>query len=265
MKKQNFFKKIYSSITTLSFYTSIIHERFIRSFIYLIIFTLLLSLPYSIYIGNYAYKQTNSVIERMKGEDFPSFHLEDGQLIIEGNTPFVYSMEDDKLLKIIIDNSNTYTFNDLAGYYLGYLITPKSIIQSQLGTTPQTISYSDFFIDEFNKDDLLVYIKNYQPLFAIFFAASSVVFTLIGTLFKSLLSYFLVSFFKNIYRIPLSGVQSYKIAIYSMTTPLIVLEALKFANVIPPTLFFGVFMFINAVYIGKILNYFSRLKTDIST
>jgi len=136
MNKPNFFKKIVMSITTLSFYTTIIHERFIKTFIYLFIFSTLLSIPYSAYFGHYIYEQTSNVSHVMESEAFPDFYLKEGQLVIEGNTPFVFA-DEEKLIKVIIDDSDTYSFNDLAGYYWGYLITPKSIILSQLGTTPR--------------------------------------------------------------------------------------------------------------------------------
>lgn len=264
MNKQNFFKKIYLSITTLSFYTTIIHERFIKTFIYLLLLTILISIPYSAYLGNYIYKQATEATHLLESDEFPNFYLKEGELVIESNTPFIFAEEEGKLLKIIIDNSNTYSFNDLAGYYLGYLITPKSIIQSQLGTTPRSINYEDMFFDGFNKKDLLTEIKMLQPFLSVLSSIFTMFFFIFTSFFKSLLSYFLVSFFKNIYGIPLSKSQSYKIAVYAITAGSILIEALRFTQIVPPTFFFGIFMFINSVYIGKVLYYFNQLKTDLS-
>lgn len=264
MNKPNFFKKIVMSITTLSFYTTIIHERFIKTFIYLFIFSTLLSIPYSAYFGHYIYQQTSNVSHVMESGEFPDFYLKDGQLVIEGDTPFVFA-DEEKLIKVIIDDSDTYSFNDLAGYYWGYLITPKSIILSQLGTTPRSMAYNRFLGDGFNKKDLLVEIKAIQPFLAVFSSAFTMIVFVITTFLKSLLSYFLVSFFRNVYGITLSKSQSYKIAVYSMTAPLIIIEALRLSQVVPTTFFFGIFMFVNAVYIGKILYYFKNLKMNVQS
>lgn len=264
MKKHNFFKKIYLSISKLSFYTNVIHEKLYKSIFYLVILTILISIPYSVFFGNYIYKETTDILTLMESKTFPNFYLENNELIIEGETPFVISDEEQKTFKIIIDNTSTYSFNDLAGYYWGYLITPKNIIQSQLGSTPKTVTYDKVLLEGFSKDILLLELKTLQPLLAIFSSVFTIVFFIISNFFKSLMAYFIVLFFRNIYRVPLSNVQAYKIAVYSMTAGLILLEGLRFVQLVPPSFFFGIFMMINSVYVGKILFYFNKLKTDLS-
>lgn len=264
MKKMNFISKIYRSMTSIAFYVTIIHEHFVKSFLYLVLLSLILALPYSIYSGISTYDKTTNGIEIINSEQFPAFKFENGKLELYNDEPYLFSIDENQFLKVIIDRSNTYTFNDLAGYYIGYLITEDNIIYSQVGTTPRSISYNSLLIQSLTKAELVDLIKLYQPITAIGFGILTLFFALLSALFKSLFSYFMVSFFKNIFRIPLSFSQSYKIAIYSMTTSIVVIELLNIIKLVPSQYFFGIFCFINALYIGNIIKHFSSLKTDIS-
>ncbi|PKM93348.1 MAG: hypothetical protein CVU84_16145 [Firmicutes bacterium HGW-Firmicutes-1] len=263
MKKPRFFSKIYLSMTSSAFYVTIIHEHLFKSFLYLVLLSILLSTPYSIYSGLLSYDKTSDTIEFINSENFPSFKLQDKKLEIYDDEPFVFSIED-KSIRVIIDKTNSYSYNDLAGYYMGYLFTPNNIVYSQLGTTPRSIGYDIFMVQHLDNNELVEIIQSYQTIFAIGYGCLALLIALISVLLKSLFSYFLVSFFKNLLRVPLSFSQSYKIAIYSMTTSIVIMEVLKAINFIPSQLFFGIFFFINSVYIGNILKYFSNLKTNIS-
>ncbi|PKM50152.1 MAG: hypothetical protein CVV02_12885 [Firmicutes bacterium HGW-Firmicutes-7] len=264
MRKINFFSKIYLSMTSKSFYVTIIHEHFFKSFLYLLLLSFLLASPFSIYSGFKTYDKTTHLIEFISSEQVPSFNFQEGKLEILDNEPFIYA-DENKFLKIIIDNSDTYTFNDLAGYYMGYLITEESLISSQLGTTPKSTNYEDFFIRNLSKPELIELLQLYQPLIGIGYGSLALFLAITSIGFKSLLSYFTVSFFKNLLRIPLSFSQCYKIAIYAMTTSIVVIEFLNITNLVPSQFFFGIYFFINVLYIGNIIKYLSTFKTNIST
>lgn len=265
MKNNNFFSKIYLSTTSTSFYTSIIHERLIQSFLYLIILIILISIPYSIYSGINYKTISNHVVDIINTEDFPSFYLHEGKLEIHGDKPFVYSDDKTKSLKLIIDNTGSYTFNDLAGYYVGFLITPDNMIYSQAGMMPQSMKYNELLEFTLSREDLSDLVKTIQPWFSYGIGIFTIVFAILSALIKSLFSYLMVNFFKKSLNITLSSAQTFKIAIYSMTAPLIIINILQFMpSFIPSNFYFGIFVLINLIYIIKILKYFNNLKTNLT-
>ncbi|MBC7959866.1 MAG: DUF1189 family protein [Vallitaleaceae bacterium] len=258
MKKPNFFKKIYLSVTSMPFYTSVIHEHFMKSFLYLILFSLLISLPFAIFTA----LQTTKLISDI-ADSFPRFTLSDGTLTFESDEPFVYKNEKDNMI-VISDPSGTHDINTLTGYQSAYLLRPKYVILSQAGFAPQSISYKDvaFWTIGSNDLDLLVL---FRPFLAAMMAGLNLFLVLLTNLFRSLFACSIVLFIRSFFLVPLNFTQSYKIAIYSMTAPMIVIEIINF---LPITLssnkMLAVFVLLDLVITVNILKYMSKQKLDIS-
>lgn len=257
MKKPRFFKKIILSMNSKEFYMTIIHEHFMKSFLYLVLFCLLISLPFSIYAS---IKTSNKIT--LIAKDFPAFTIQNGELKLENNEPYIYT-DSDKMI-LIVDTSDTYTFNDLAGYEAGYLMTKSSVIIPQKGFSPQIIKYSDFPFLSLSKIDLNLFVLM-QPLMVVI----SILFNLFGALILALLKSLFISsvsyFIKNGFGLSLKFSQTYKIAIYSMTAPLVFVEILHFIpTALATNISFSLFAFISIVNLVQVFRYMKNQKTDIS-
>lgn len=257
MKKPHFFKKIILSMNSKAFYNTILHEHFMKSLLFLILFSLLISLPFSIYKSTLTGNKIVAIAAA-----FPDFSLQNGEFKLLSGEPFVYN--DQKELLIIADTTSTHSFNDLVGYELGYLFGAKSVILSQAGLPPQTIKYADipFFSATSSDLDLLVLMKPFLIIMSTFF---TLLLALIFNLFISLFSSSMAFFIKNGLGLPISFSQAYKVAIYSMTAPLVFVELLNFIpSIVIRNLSFGIFVFINLIHLVQILSYMKNHPTDIS-
>lgn len=257
MKKPHFFKKILLSMSSKPFYKTILHEHFMKSILYLLLFSLIISLPFSIYSS----LKTSNLITLIS-TDFPTFSLSKGELKLENNEPFIYK-DSDKMI-FIVDTSGTYGLNDLAGYEKGLLMTSKSIIIPQLGFKPQIIKYSEFPYLTFSTTDLDLLVL-LQPLFVFVSVLILVFLTLFINAFKSLFCCSIAFFIKNSFGLPLTFTQTYKVAIYCMTLPLVFVEILKFIpSPLASNISFGFFILVNVITLVQIFNHMKNEKTDIS-
>lgn len=255
MKKQHFFNKIILSISSKDFYKVILHEHLMKSFLFLVLFSLLVSMPYSIYSSINTIDKIVSITE-----DFPEFTLEDGVLTVPSNQPYIYE-DKSKEIKIIMDTTGAYGLNDLAGFSSGYLLTSKSVIISQAGLEPQTIKYSDIYFS-INKNDINT-VNSFKTFIIVMAIAVSLFLTVLINLFKSLFTVSIVFFMKNIFLLPLNFSKSYKIAIYTMSAPILLVEIVKFIPIHDLSNYtFFVYLFINMIYIVQILLYLKNGRMD---
>lgn len=254
MNKYNFFKKIYLSFSSISFYQDIIHERMSKTIGYLVLLILILSLPFSIMSGIEVNNELQDIIAFMKTDDFPAFELRDEKLDIHISEPFIYTFDQQKTLKVIVDNTGTYTFNDLAGYQYGYLITPDSVIQTQLGYKPQIINFSMFPGLSLNNEIVIKLAEGTKTMIPIVTSILMILFSIFYGFLRSILSFFLVLIMKNSRRLPIKGSQAYRIGIYTMTVPLMLTTIIQFIpTIIPSSFSFGIFMIIDALIIVNVL------------
>ncbi len=257
MKKPHFFKKIVLSINSKPFYTTILHEHFMKSFLYLMLLSLIISLPFSLYTSI----KTSSLFEDIIDE-FPAFYFEESEFRLQDEQPFIYKGEGNELI-IIADTTGAYGFNDLVGYETGILISTKSFVLSQAGILPQTVKYSEMMILPSN--DVLDLIVDMRPFIILMSTLFSLFFSFLFICFKSLFSCSLAFFIKNSLGLKLTFSQTYKIAIYSLTAPLVFVEILNFIpSQLVSNISFGLFVFINVVYLIQILRYMKNQKTDVS-
>lgn len=261
MKKYNFFKKIYYSITSKSFYSDVMLEPFKKSICYLILFALLISIPSTIYTAYNIKMDFDKNIDFLNSDSFPSFILDKDGLELDQNEPFVKSFEN--IVIVIIDDTDTYTLNDLAGYQFGYLFSSERLIITQNAGTPITFEYNQLPDMLLSNQDLIDYINTLKP----FIIIGSIIFSLLSAFFTALIYSVFSSIFaniiKNINAIKITYEQAYKIAIYSCTLPLILIQILKFIPIRIAWISIIVFYAVNVIYISNILKFIkSNQNTD---
>ena len=248
MKKYNFFRKIQYSINSNSFFTEIIHEKLHKSILYLFFLTFLLSIPYAILVP---IQIDHLVVDIIESESFPQFELNNNRFDLMEEDPFVFS---DVNYILILDDSNTYTLNDLAGYTMGYLVTSEEIVISQSGTQPMVIPFENFQLESFSSEQFIQVIENLRSdIFAFFLILTLLVSILLVVSGVLLISLF-CSITKNSLGLKLTYKQALQISIYSSTLPIIVVQLLKaIPFVITPILPMLIFFVTSIIYVRKAL------------
>ncbi len=257
MKKYNYIQKAYYSVLQPIKILEFISDNTTKAILFIALFSFIISMPYAFTLAS----QFNSGIDEAKNvissEDFPDFNLVNGKLNILSDKPYIYTIED-KVVKIIIDSSSTFTFNDLAGYAIGYLITPNNIVNSRLGQTPVTLNYSEITDSPIDKASLIKFLDSFKPVFSGIIIVGYLLMAIMTTFIKSMLSYLIVSFTKATSKILLLPAQSYKLALYSMAGPLLFVEIIRFLN-ISSAYHLAIFVFVNGLIINRIFIYIKKI------
>lgn len=220
-KGPNFFVKIIKSITDIHFYSKIKAEKLGKSFGYLLLFALLLGIIYSGIVTMKTNKSIDDTLTFFESEEFPEIMISNGVLDIDIEEPLVIKQDGDIIF--IVDMTNTYTLNDLAGYSIGYLVTPERVIINQAGSPPIPFEFKnlqDFEIDKYTAVDFLNKTKN------VFIGL--IIFTIIiGTILLKLLESLIVSIIclivNSILNKNMNYNDLYKISIYALTLPSIII------------------------------------------
>lgn len=260
--KIHFLKRIIWSITKKEFYYDIIQESLGKSFKYLILLTLFISLPYSVLGGIQSTYVIDDMITTIRSDEFPHFSLKNGQLDIRDNEPRVYKSDD--ALIVIVDKTDAYTLNDLAGYSIGYLITPDQVILSQAGTKPLSIRYDTLLKNMMIDNESLVRtLGKIKPYILIFITLIIFVGSLLLTLFSSLILSIVTYLLNTLYQIHLSYSQSYRVGNYSLTLPLILIQICNFTAFIPHIISFMLFFIVSGLYMFWSMHYLKKQKFPV--
>lgn len=180
LKKLNFFKKMWYSITNFEKYPYMAAEGVGRAISYLIGITAIFVIAVSISV---VYNSLKSVKEKLINE-FPEISYTDNQLQVDSDTSIIIETEEDEGIRKIVIDTKTEDEEEINNYLeeleTGILVLKDKIIATNIdgvgGKTEYT--YSDVInnlglnITEFTKKDVLDYINSpqiYLILFLIMF------------------------------------------------------------------------------------------------
>lgn len=221
MKSPNVFKKFIKSFSDFRVYNSIRHEKLSRSFGYLILLALFVGVIFSIVVSVKTNNSIDNTIELLQSDDMPNISVSNGILNVDMDEPFILNKDNEFIF--IVDMTDKYTLNDLVGYSMGYLVTPERIIINQAGSPPMPLEFKDLRDFNVDKDSVLDILDSYRGL-----AIGFIVFLIIiGTIFLKLFESFIISIiglvFNSILKKNLSYNELYKIGIYALTLPSIII------------------------------------------
>ncbi len=263
IKKIGFFKKVWYSITKLEKYSELSAHGLSKAIKYVAQLAIIMAIVSSI-ISVYGTKKLIDDATTYISENAPDFEYKDEVLTINSEEEIID--ENTSFGKIILD-IKTENEEDVKKYLEdisksessgGILILKNKLIIRQSGIEDATYEYKQLFeqlgISEFNKQDLIDYLKNdkmygiYVNLFAVL-ALYAVIIYFINTI----LNVFIISVFGYIAtlitKLKIRYVAVFNMAVYSITLSTIL-------NII--------YMIINAIFKFKI-NYFDLMYVLVSS
>ncbi len=226
MKSLHFFQRFKHSFTDKRFYITIATEKSGKAIQYMILLLILVGLITGAVRGYYFNQEMDHVIDFVESDDFPEFQFENGVFQVNLDNPLTYDV--DTQLRVIIDPTNTLTYNKLAGYQTGYLLNEHQLVLSTLGNSPQVYDLSRFDFITFNKTLLLESLEDMKPFILPVSILGYALYMLASYFFKSLLLLIMAILIKNMNRI--QNVRSstlYCFILYAMSIGLVVTEALS--------------------------------------
>jgi hypothetical protein len=234
MKTNNIFTRFKKSIQgDKLFYKQIVNESFFKAFSYILIISLFLSIIFGIFDGVVLRNEVDKTLTRMESESFPQFSLENNTLTVESNEPIILN-KSEKMIAIV-DTTDTYSLNDLAGYDTGFLVTNERIIMSQVGLSPQALEFSqlrkDFKINNTILIQLLEELRKYTFLIVIIF---DIFFTYFSLIVKIIFASLFGLIVKTFSRTNMKYSNMLKIIFYSFTLPLILIKLMTISPLIIP-------------------------------
>ncbi|GKX28137.1 hypothetical protein SH1V18_06170 [Vallitalea longa] len=221
----NIFTKFIKSFTDFRVYNRIRSESLGKSFLYLILLSLIIGVVFSIVIVSKTNDSIDSTIEFLESDDMPNITVSNGILDIDMDKPLIVSQDNEFIF--IVDMTSEYDLNDLVGYSIGYLVTPERIIISQAGSPPMPLEFkalSDFNI---NKESVLDMIQKFRGIVVGIIIFITIAGTILFNLFASLLLSVMGTISNSILNANLSYSELYKIGIYALTLPAIIILILN--------------------------------------
>lgn len=263
MKKPNFFKRIHLSITSKSYYKLVLSEHFFKAFIYLVLLSILSIIPAAVKNGYQVSNFMTLASKILSDPECPDFVIEGNKLQFTEDKSFVYEDDSNDLI-VIFNPNNEYSLNNLAGHDIGYLITPNKLIISSQGIEPIPRDYSmiSSMMQKITKTQMEGMLRTFAPVTFAFFTFFVIAVAVAYSLFLSLFASLIAVMSRNVCRIRLSYSSAYKIAIYSMTAPVILLSLLYL--VLPSVAINGgfiIFVFTTTYFTGSVMSYLRDLTS----
>ncbi|WP_058485511.1 DUF1189 family protein [Defluviitalea phaphyphila] len=217
ISKIGFFKKINMSITDFSFYKVIIQESTGKAIIYLIFLSMLLSILPSIKIAYLINDEINYIEQKIS-----YFELKNGELNVVGDMPIFIEIYDNLAIIDTTNQTNESILNNFQHKRV-FLITNKKI-SGRIGTQYREILLKNLKIKDFNKDDLKLILFIIKFIVIILCILWVVLSTIIHKLMNSLFINVVGVIVNLIYKANLEYKDIYKIGIYCMTLPSILIS-----------------------------------------
>lgn len=249
--KVNFFKRIYKSTYDFSFYQLVEKESFGKAFVYLILFSLLISLVSMIGpISNFN-NGINYIVEKLES-DIPYFELSNGELYFEGEMPIISVDDEDNIF--IIDTTNKTDPSILDDYKKGFYIDKNKLIYKENLIKKEVFEFNDIKEIQITKYDIQKFLP-YLKFISIFIMIFIIIGVIIGKLFSSLFVSLIGLIVNSAVKSGLSYKDIYKLGIYSLTLPSII--KLMYKNITFP--YSGYIFFF--VYYGIVTFYLTKAMT----
>ncbi len=233
MKLKHFFDRILRSIHSSEFYVTVTSEKLSKAFIYIFLIIGIVGSVSGLIQGILSNNQLKEAITVAKSDSFPDFSFSNGRFSIDRDDPIVYDFDD--YYVFIVDPTNTKTINDLAGYEAGYLLQPESIYISTIGNSPVRYDLSLLTGLDFNKMNLIAYMETLSSFLVPLVILFSIIFIIIGTMFKSLFLFLLGIMMRSMNQIiTLTNAGIYKMVLYSMTIGILLTEIIALILIFTP-------------------------------
>lgn len=226
-KKMNFINRIYKAITNFDTYSKFAEEPFSKAFVYAIILTLIVALILTL---NYVFILSGELTEGINylNENIESISFSDGIFNFNNNQYTEYAGEDNIVPIVIVDTSENPNIEEYKTkvelYNFGFiLLKDKVLIQTGTEEFMPPIVYSDYNVQDMNKEEILNGINSKNMYIYIAFAIFIVEF--IDFLLAILIDAIMIALIGQLIAITLQMRMrfsaSYKMGIYALTLPII--------------------------------------------
>lgn len=249
--KTGFFRSLFYSITSFSKYRLFLRHRVGRAVVYLLLLTLLLSIP--ICFKWYSeLKEGADLFMEIMTDVVPDFKFENGKLEVNGEMPIAV----DYKTPVVIDTRPDAKDRILNQYDNVILITSDEVIQKNyLNVTSVPLNIYGYMT--VTRDDIMQSLPVLEPIFYAIIIIYTVIFAIsfVAGKFISALLVSLIGLAVNAVKgTRLSYRNVFKISVYSMTLPLIAGTVLNTLNVHIP--FLWVLFYIGcSIYVVGAISY----------
>lgn len=236
MQKIGFFKRIKFAITKFEKYDNFSKEKLTTTLSYLVkiilIFTLILSV-----VLTWKYKNEIDLVINKIANETPNFTIENNELNVESEEPVNLELFNDENILLVLDSSTNIDLNELLKNnnkynYVVFCLKDKIVLSqgNDENVATSTFEYDEFLsvlnVEKLEKQDIFNYVSSenmYQFLSAIYIFLVPITFIMYTLIFLmdiillSILAWILV----KLYGMKLSYKNSFNIAVYALTLPII--------------------------------------------
>lgn len=236
MQKIGFFKRIKFAITKFEKYDNFSKEKLTTTLSYLVkiilIFTLILSV-----VLTWKYKNEIDLVINKIANETPNFTIENNELNVESEEPVNLELFNDENILLVLDSSTNIDLNELLKNnnkynYVVFCLKDKIVLSqgNDENVATSTFQYDEFLsvlnVEKLEKQDIFNYVSSenmYQFLSAIYIFLVPITFIMYTLIFLmdiillSILAWILV----KLYGMKLSYKNSFNIAVYALTLPII--------------------------------------------
>ncbi|GKU81277.1 DUF1189 domain-containing protein [Niallia sp. NCCP-28] len=213
----NIFKQFYKSIYSPRDIASFRMQGKGKTILYLILLTLLASIPALYYLSSGINEGVKSLSNTLE-EDSLSFSIKDNELKSNAKEPTIINKDD---LTIIIDSTGTYEESNISASGNTVALLQKEFIIVAAGQS-QTFEYSSFGNVSITKDDIAASLNAFDSMLPILITILAVVYFIILLISKVIEAFVFAVFgslFARTMRRTLTYGQLWRITVYSMTLP----------------------------------------------
>lgn len=256
-KKMNFFYRVFKSITNFDTYTQFANEPMSKAIKYLAIFVLIFSIILTtLYVSIFSLRFSKSI--KYLNENIENISFRNKNLSYNNNETVIYNGKNNIVPIVIVDTSEEPSIEEYKDkvklYDYGFILLKDKILVflSTQATANQftTISYSDYNIDDMDKEEILDILNN--PIIYIYLGVIIFIVEFIQYFVYMILNAIVLAVMGQlislILRLKMRFSETYKMGIYALTLP---------------TLLELVYIIINTTT-GFVIKYFSWMYTTIS-
>lgn len=221
-KRKPVFWIFIKSFTDMHAYKHFVYKNFSKAFLYILLFTFLLSVIFSAIFVASIKDYTTQLITQLE-QNTPEFTIKNGELVIESDQPVILAETDDKGTLIIIDKEYTGSVTKYEEYDTVIVLGQKEIYLSN-SAIRYSIGYQSVLgqKQEVTSEMLFGRVSSSKPYLYIFFFVSMFVFFIGNYLFYDLFIALLVNTIRRIRKRPANLGISLQLTAYALTLPAII-------------------------------------------
>jgi hypothetical protein len=221
-KRKPVFWIFIKSFTDMHAYKHFVYKNFSKAFLYILLFTFLLSVIFSAIFVASIKDYTTQLITQLE-QNTPEFTIKNGELVIESDQPVILAETDDKGTLIIIDKEYTGSVTKYEEYDTVIVLGQKEIYLSN-SAIRYSIGYQSVLgqKQEVTSEMLFGRVSSSKPYLYIFFFVSMFVFFIGNYLFYDLFIALIVNTIRRIRKRPANLGISLQLTAYALTLPAII-------------------------------------------